>query len=405
MFDWKRKDGETDAAFKWRAYIARRAGEFSDLNWTEFSNRLDDILRPGKPYYAETVYRKEYMTLMSWYEMGAITVVDDKGNEVHELEDKLEELRRERVRLRDERTEENRQIRAIARVEQQLDHLEELLDNRERVYTITPTFPPADRKKGRDMIVMLSDLHIGAAFNSAFGKYDPNTACTLLGNYLAQVLELGMKANVENVWLVLLGDLISGNIHKSVAVSNRENVMEQVMEAADTVTEFAGYLASDFPHVHVINVSGNHSRIEPKDVALKDERLDDLIGFIAKRALRDTENVSFCQRHDTTLDWAWIRGKLYAFVHGDYDDMTEKSVAKLSSMIGAAPYCICCGHCHTPLYKEPLGVRVVQGGCLPGSGDDFTVEKRLMGEPSQTALIVDETGIIGHFPMALSKTK
>ena len=400
MFDWKRQEGETDFAYKWRVFLARRAGELDDLSWQEISNRIDAVLRPGVPPHAETVYRKEYGTLMRWYDMGAITVVDTPPP-TQELENKLEELRRERVRLRDERTEENKQIRAIARVEQQLDHLEELVDKRERKQMLTPTFELVDPKKGRDMIVMLSDLHIGAAFDSAFGKYDPDTACSLLGLYLAQVLELGMKANVENVWLVLLGDLISGNIHKSIAVSNRESVMEQVVDAADAVTEFAGYLASDFPHVHVINVSGNHSRIEPKDVALKDERLDDLIGFIAKRALRDTENVSFCQRQDTTLDWAWIRGKLYAFVHGDFDDMSEKAVAKLSSMIGAAPYCICCGHCHSPLYKEPLGVRVIQGGCLPGSGDDYTVEKRLMGEPSQTALIVDETGIIGHFPMAL----
>ena len=46
-------------------------------------------------------------------------------------------------------------------------------------------------------------------------------------------------------------------------------------------------------------------------------------------------------------------------------------------------------------------VRVVQSGSLCGSGDEYTRQKRLTGEPSQTVLVVNENGIKCHYPIVL----
>lgn len=48
---------------------------------------------------------------------------------------------------------------------------------------------------------------------------------------------------------------------------------------------------------------------------------------------------------------------------------------------------------------EVSGIKVVQSGCLCGSGDDFTRQKRLSGNASQTVLLVDKNGIKACFPI------
>lgn len=39
-------------------------------------------------------------------------------------------------------------------------------------------------------------------------------------------------------------------------------------------------------------------------------------------------------------------------------------------------------------------VKMIQSGSLAGSGDDFTVQKRLVGKPNQTTLVCNEDGSI-----------
>lgn len=66
-------------------------------------------------------------------------------------------------------------------------------------------------------------------------------------------------------------------------------------------------------------------------------------------------------------------------VHGDFDAATESSVYRLSTSVGFIPYGVLCGHKHTPEYKELNGVKIIQSGSMCGSGDSYTVEKRLTG--------------------------
>ena len=62
-------------------------------------------------------------------------------------------------------------------------------------------------------------------------------------------------------------------------------------------------------------------------------------------------------------------------------------------MIGFFPYCVLFGHRHYPSSTEVNGIKLVQSGSLPGSGDDHTVQLRLSGKPSQTVLVCSNKGI------------
>ena len=111
-----------------------------------------------------------------------------------------------------------------------------------------------------DLICCLSDLHIGETFSSNFGEYNSSIA-QKLDEYLLEIVKIGRQHDSENVYLSLLGDQISGNIHLSIQVSNKENVIEQVKLSAELITNFACELSKYFKRVFIIGVAGNHSKI------------------------------------------------------------------------------------------------------------------------------------------------
>ena len=53
--------------------------------------------------------------------------------------------------------------------------------------------------------------------------------------YLSEIIEIQKTHIAENCVCLLLGDLISGSIHKTISVTNKENVIEQVKLACEYI--------------------------------------------------------------------------------------------------------------------------------------------------------------------------
>lgn len=114
------------------------------------------------------------------------------------------------------------------------------------------------------MIVTLSDLHAGLEFKSFMGTYDSELLKARMNSYVKEVLKIAATHHVQSIYVVGLGDLISGNIHKTIAISNRENVIDQIKIVAEMISDFIYELCSHGLNVEFYNVSGNHSRISKK---------------------------------------------------------------------------------------------------------------------------------------------
>lgn len=144
------------------------------------------------------------------------------------------------------------------------------------------------------------------------------------------------------------GDEISGNIHQSIAVTNKENVIEQIKGVSELIAEFLAELSRHFSNVTFVSVAGNHSRIEPnKDRALISERLDDLVEWYLGARLQNFENTQsvVARRLTTQFIWIDVRGQTYCGVHGDFDGSASK-VQALQAMAGKPIYAVLSGHLH-----------------------------------------------------------
>lgn len=396
----ERKEGETEIQYLWRIGKMVDAGKIG--SWKDITPTLNKQLREDDEYYDESAYRKKYQAAKKFYD----EIFSQQGDEdfKKEQEEILREIKKEKIKLRDERTESNRGIRIEARVEDKLDYFEKIIANQGKI-DYKP-LKPAEReliktKSNNDLIIMLSDLHIGQTFDSAWGRYNLEVAKDRMNQYLNKIIEIKDRHNSENCFVTLQGDMISNSIHKTIAITNRENVIEQVISASEIITAFLAELSKIFNNVTVVSVVGNHSRIDKKEDALKDERLDTLIEWYAKSKLENFENIEFIEPYDNTFNCFVVRNKHYFIVHGDYDKFDMAGVAKLSMMAGYFPYCILFGHRHFPATTEINGIKLVQSGSFPGAGDDHTIELRLSGKPSQTVLVCNEDGIECNYTVEL----
>jgi len=362
-------------------------------------NKIRDILNTRlKKDYNESTYRKKYQSYCDM-KLACKDIDPDFTGDTTEVDVQKRELERAKIQFRDERNAWQRQNYADARIEQKLDYLEQVIEETGR-RKFNPNYSPFVLNGNETMVVCLSDLHIGAEYNSMWGKYNSDIAERRLAEYCSEVKSIGKRHNVNNVVVLGIGDLISGSIHKSIQVTNRETVIEQIILASEYISEFIGELCKNFS-VRFVNVSGNHSRIDKKDDALKDERLDKLIGWYVNKSLSHLDNFEYIENKDTSLGEVDVCGQKYWVVHGDYDPFNKQGLANLVLAMGYKPSGVFCGHMHSAAMDDISDIKFIRSGSFGGSGDDYTIEKRLTGKPSQTVAICNHEGIECIYPVTL----
>ena len=391
----KQKD-ETTLQYIWRVGDAKDSGSL-DMTWEDLTDILNENL--GQDYNSST-YRKSYRLAKSYYDEVFSKMKSEDYN--HELMMQRRKLEKLKVQFRDERNAWNKQNYVEARIEHKLDYLEEKLQEIGQIefpdheIFLTPT--------DNDLIVFLTDLHIGETFESKFGAYNSDIAKERLDKYITEVVNIGSLHKAENVFVVLGGDQISGNIHKSIQVSNRENVIDQVKLASEYISNFVYKLSEYFSHIYVASVAGNHSRlIANKELDIREERLDDLISWIVKQMTLNVSNIDFIEdNYDNGIAKISVRDLDYIMVHGDFDAPNANAINKLCTMIGEFPYAVLAGHRHSPMSAEFNGIKYIQSGSLAEAGDSYTISKRLKGKACQTVLVCNSDGIQCTYNVTLS---
>lgn len=377
--------------------IYRITGEKEKIgSWQEVANILNELLGTE---YTESKFRKQRQAFDKMLEANRAKFVDS-DNQLKEIQVQTRELERAKIKFRDERNAWQKQNYTDARVEEKLDLLEnELLSLGNANFDIHDN---VTIDSDNDILIILSDLHIGQCFSSMWGEYNSSVAKHRLNQLLNEIITIQKLHNSEKCYVSCQGDLLSGNIHKSIQVSNRENVIEQIKIATELISSFCYELTKYFETVFMSNVSGNHSRMDRKDDAIHDERMDDIISWGIELSLKHIDNFHVLKRNlDTGIADLSIRGKSYIAVHGDYDSFSKSGVSNLCMSLGFLPYAITFGHLHTCSVDETNGVKMIRGGSLAGCGDSYTIEKRLTGKPSQMVCVCNNKGVRAYYPIEL----
>lgn len=81
-------------------------------------------------------------------------------------------------------------------------------------------------------------------------------------HYADEIIRIGHLNGAKDCYISLMGDLISGVIHTTIRIENRENLIQQVVGVSELIAAFLYKLAGSFERVIVNSVDGNHSRID-----------------------------------------------------------------------------------------------------------------------------------------------
>ena len=367
------------------------------LMWADVADLCNKAFKDDETeYITESAYRKKYQAAKKFYD----EVFMREDFKADDIEERRRELERAKMALRDERVAYNSKNRNDARADENFELLSNKLKEISRV-----TFedhPIVQINSDSSLLVILSDWHIGSAFSSTWGEYNTDIAKDRLNQLLKEIKVICERHKAQDIFISIQGDMINNSIHKSIAITNRENTIEQTKIAIELLSSFIFEVSKIVSLVYVTNVSGNHSRLDKKDDALHNERFDDLIGWTVERLLTNVSNVKFLKTNlDIGIASMNIRGKEYLNCHGDYDAFSKGGLSNLCLMIGHIPYAVTFGHLHTCTIDDMQGVKMIRGGSLCGSGDDYTIERRLKGAPSQMVCVCTDKGVECFYPIEL----
>lgn len=397
MNELKKLENETEEQYLWKI------GQLVDSGKIESWASINDVVNKElgideEKMRDESSFRKRYQAAKKFYD-GCFSKMESEEHQ-QKLDAINRELARNTIKFRDQRRSWNKQNYIDTRFDEVMDIIEERLDDFAKV-DFAPHISPIIDGEG-SMIVCLSDLHIGQCFSSYFGEFNSDIARERLQRYMSELLKIAKLNRVKNVYVCMLGDNISNSLHKNIEVSNKENVIDQLKLSIEYITSFCYELTKHFENVYLASASGNHSRLQAKDLAQHSERLDAFIAWDVCRTLKNQENfhsLLHCSIDDgiAMID---VEGKQYLLIHGDFDSTNKQGYMKLANMVESFPEYVLCGHRHFCSYSQDS--KFIQSGSLAGSGDDYCIEKRLKGHASQMVCICDNHGVKGLFPIILS---
>lgn len=376
---YEKQSGESDYEYGLRLISIKVEEKPDDLDWQDIVDLLHldvhrDTLRKsvnGCPYSGYNV--------LKYYKNKQLKCVQS---------DELAEIKKATIQMRDERNELNKKYREISRAEKLISIFKEIITKDVKCEFDANKSPVVTGDN--DMVVLLSDIHYGIGVDNTYNTCNKDVIKARMEQYLAEVKQILYMHKSQDCYLVLGGDLISGSIHNTIRIENIENVVTQIKEVSVLISHFVNELSKLFYHVHVYETPGNHSRLfQNKDDNQKGDLLDTLIPHYLKASLQYQTNVVIHENYiEEEICSFVVRGHKVVGVHGDKDPITS-IVPNLSRMVGYIPDIVVVGHKHQNGLQTIDRTKVVQNGSLSGM-DNYTVNKRLLGNSEQIVFIVSE---------------
>lgn len=162
--------------------------------------------------------------------------------------------------------------------------------------------PKAFKKTERTIAsAMLSDVHSDEVVNPAeinyVNAYSREICDARLKRFFEKTIQIDKHLGLPSDGLVLFlgGDMISGNIHEELTITNEAPVLDTCLHLAEQICAGIALQLEHFGKVHVAGVTGNHGRIrhKPQCKNRAKDNFDWLIYKIVEKHFRQVKEVSF----------------------------------------------------------------------------------------------------------------
>ena len=367
----------------------------NDYDWSELKDKYNvqcnsDTIRKASSTIFGGKMRSEYEK----YKNG----LNQNVSENSELDVKIQELRREKIKLSDARVEYNKLIRQEARKESYADMVKRIICENVEPMNIPVHYMLFN--SSTDLLVHLTDIHTGIEIHNWKNDFDSDILKQRIEKFTSDILDIRGMHQSENCYIVI-GEILSGIIHNNLRLQNNMDLMEQFKYISELISAMLLRMANHFNHIYVYTTPGNHSRISPKkEDALDGENMDVLLPFYLKARMQNFENITICNNNiEPEIAMFNIRGNNIFATHG-HKDSPSNVVQNFTMMFGIKPDIVLLGHRHTNSMETVYDTKVIQSGCVSGS-DNYATSIRKVNKPEQTVSVIGNNGLICLYDIQL----
>lgn len=322
-------------------------------------------------------------------------------SDIHNIEEKILELKKNRKQIQDERTLTNKKIRSLSRIEDFINLMRDELEILAYEKPLEVFKSPQEEDSHNVGVLLLSDIHYGIGINSSINIYDEDIAFTRLNYLVDKVLDYCTTHNINHLYVYELGDTISGHIHNTLRLENRMNVARQIIGASELISRALYRLSEKINKVTFTMVEGNHDRIMPK----KDDNLneDSFSALVQELIIHRTSNITNLQiiqsigKTFTSLD---IMGFNCVGVHGD-KDKPQSAIENITAITGKIPDYVFMGHFHNANEFTVNQSEVLVNGSFSGA-DEYAYNLRKNSKPVQKFMVFNNQGKLCTYNINLS---
>ena len=338
--DFKRYDGETEEQLLYR--IGQMKDELG-YSWQEVADIMNDLLDYD---YSESKYRKQFCAFKKMLEANEDIFSDDDGYK-EELNSLKHDIKSERLKLQTLNLERNRLDREEARHELFYEQIGQYIQSRE-VPKLTPLYKP--RNKNMKYLLGIADIHANAKWRTNTNEYSMDIVSKRLMKLLVEVIQFVKEKELDELNIVLLGDLIDGCLRMSNLQTMDSTVAKSVADIADMLIGFLETLV-ERTHIHINLfdvVYSNHSM--PRFLQNYDIRED--LGYTINRyirtGLRNNKNIDVYSPldGDICLDFKIWDFNMIGF-HGHTEKNQSEAIKNFTMERRKLYDYSVCGHLHS----------------------------------------------------------
>lgn len=312
-------------------------------------------------------------------------------DKIDEINNKVLELKKMRTKLSDERTLANKRIRSLARIEDFIDLF------RDEIAMLSFKKPLLKSKESKaiqgdtEAVLVLSDIHYGIESDNAHNLYNPDVAKERMTKLIDRTIYYCKKNNVGKLHIFDLGDSVSGNIHNTIRLENRLNIVNQIIGVSELLSESYFKLSENIADIEIYMAEGNHDRVfDDKKDNLNEDTFSTIIKEFIKLRLCCVSNIKLHDNKQNGIVKAEIKNKVVYGTHGDKDKFNAV-VKNIVNVCGEIPDYVIMGHYHNANEYTDGYSEVIVNGCFSGV-DEYAYNIRAVSYPVQKLLLFNNQG-------------
>ena len=329
----------------------------NDYDWSEIKDKYgincnSDTIRKSSSTPFGGKMRSEYEK----YKTG----LNQNVSENSELDVKIQQLRKERIKLQTSNVERNRLDRSEARQEMYYEYVGNVVQA-----LPLPNFQPIEDDIHHEInyLVGLADVHYGAAYRSINNEYSPEETKRRFEYLTCRLIHFIQEKHITTLTIVSLGDLIQGVLRLSDLKINDSSIVKATVEICRLIASMLNELSVYANIVYYHTPSANHTQLRvlnAKASELADEDLEYLMGNYIKDLCANNERIIVhLAKEGNDFIEVYIPGNEIIAMHGHQLKNIENAVKDISILHKKFYDTVLLGHYHAgkeiPSHEGILG--------------------------------------------------